>query len=95
MRLTQRLLFGSLLLIATFLLLVVISFDQRLGRRLKDDANAENLRDARLIATQWLPGRNADSLADIAGAVLNGIPMQNYAQRYGSYYYSLNEQTAP
>jgi Mrp family chromosome partitioning ATPase len=25
-----------------------------------------------------------------AGAVLNGIPVRNYAQRYGSYYYTRN-----
>lgn len=70
MRLTQRLLLGSLLLIGTFLVLVVVSFDRRLGRRLKDDTNAEILRDARLVAVQWFPGLNADSLADVAGAAL-------------------------
>ncbi len=71
MRLTQRLLFGSLLLITTFLVLVVISFDRRLGRRLKDDAHTEILRQAHLVAVQWLPGLNADSLADVAGAALS------------------------
>ena len=71
MRLTQRLVFGSLLLLGTFLLLVVVSFDRRLGRRLKDETNAEILRDARLVAVQWLPGLNADSLADVAGSALS------------------------
>ncbi|MFN8571146.1 MAG: ATP-binding protein [Gemmatimonadaceae bacterium] len=71
MRLTQRLLLGSLLLIAAFLVFAVVSLDRRLGRRLRDQATAEVLREARVVALQWQPGVGADSLADAAGKALS------------------------
>ncbi len=70
MRLSQRLLAGSLLLIAVIVALVVVSIDWRLGVRLRDDTSAELLREARLIATTWRPGIDPDSLADVAGEAL-------------------------
>ena len=70
MRLTQRLLIGSLLIIATLVVLVVAIIDGRLRVRFYEDSSAEILREARLVAAQWRPGINVDSLANAAGRAL-------------------------
>ncbi|HET9011850.1 MAG TPA: histidine kinase dimerization/phospho-acceptor domain-containing protein, partial [Gemmatimonadaceae bacterium] len=70
MRLTQRLLIGSLLIIATLVTLVVAIIDGRLRTRLYEESAAEVLREARLVAAQWRPGLAVDSLANAAGAAL-------------------------
>ena len=49
---------------------VVLIAGNRLRTRLAEDLRAELERDARLVATQWLPGRDADSLANTAGRAL-------------------------
>jgi two-component system, OmpR family, phosphate regulon sensor histidine kinase PhoR len=69
-RLTQRLLIGSLLIIATLVALFVAIVDGRLRVRLYQESSAEVLREARLVAAQWHPGLAVDSLANAAGAAL-------------------------
>jgi len=69
-RLSQRLLAGSLVVIGVLVVLVVVSLDWRLRLRLRDDTTAEMLREARLIASAWGPRVDADSLADAAGEAL-------------------------
>ena len=70
MRLSRRLLAGSLLLIGVLVLLVVVALDWRLGLRLHDETEAELWREGRLIAASWHPGLDADSLANAAGESL-------------------------
>lgn len=70
MRLTQRLLIGSLLIVAVLVTLVVAIVDGRLRLRFYEESAAEVLREARLVAAQWRPGLAVDSLADAAGRAL-------------------------
>ncbi|HKO14594.1 MAG TPA: ATP-binding protein [Gemmatimonadaceae bacterium] len=71
MRLTQRVLAGSLLVVAVFTALMVILADRRLQRRLQRDAVDTLVREAHVVASQWRArGVNADSLADALGAEL-------------------------
>ena len=70
MKLTQRLLIGSLLIISILVALVVAIVDGRLRVRLYEESSAEVLREARLVAAQWRPGLAVDSLADAAGGAL-------------------------
>ena len=70
MKLTQRLLIGSLLIIAILVALVVAIVDGRLRVRLYEESSAEVLREARLVAAQWRPGLAVDSLANAAGGAL-------------------------
>jgi len=69
-RLSRRLLVGSLLVIGVLVVLVVVALDWRLRIRLRDDTAVELLREARLVAASWREGIDADSLADAAGAAL-------------------------
>ncbi|MDQ4081046.1 MAG: ATP-binding protein [Gemmatimonadota bacterium] len=70
MRLAQRLLLGSLLLVGVTLVLVVALSERGLRsgmiRAMTDRMDA----DARMIGTLWRPGLDADSLADAAGELL-------------------------
>ena len=70
MRLSQRLLAGSLLVLGVLVLLVVVSLDRRLRVRLRDDTSAELLREATLLGEMWQPRVDSDSLADVAGRAL-------------------------
>lgn len=70
MRLSRRLLAGSLLVIGVLVSLVVLSLDWRLGVRLRGDAADELLRQAQLVAAGWRPGLDPDSLANQAGTAL-------------------------
>ena len=70
MKLTQRLLIGSLLIVAVMVALVVAILDGRLRLRFYEENSAEVLREARLVAAQWRPGLAVDSLADAAGRAL-------------------------
>lgn len=70
MRLTQRLLLGSLLVIATLLAVMVTVVDRQLRARLIDQASATIAAQAVLIAAQWTPSIDPDSLADLAGTAL-------------------------
>jgi len=70
MTLTQRLLIGSLLIVALLVALVVAIVDGRLRTRFYEESSAEVLREARLVAAQWRPGLDVDSLANAAGRAL-------------------------
>jgi signal transduction histidine kinase len=69
-RLTQRLLFGSLLVIVTLLAVMVTVVDRQLRARLIDQASATITAEAGFVAAQWTGNVDPDSLADIAGAAL-------------------------
>jgi two-component system phosphate regulon sensor histidine kinase PhoR len=69
-RLTQRLLIGSLLIVAVLVTLVVAILDGRLRRRFYEESSAGLLREARLVAAQWHAGLDVDSLANAAGHAL-------------------------
>ena len=71
MRLTQRLIVGALVVFAAFGIVTVTALDARLRDRLREEAAAELLREARLVGAQWRPGMDADSLADAAGRALS------------------------
>ena len=70
MKLTQRLLIGSLLIVSVLVALVFAILDGRLRLRFYEESSAEVLREARLVAAQWRPGLAVDSLANAAGAAL-------------------------
>ena len=70
MKLAQRVLVGSLLLLLILVLLVVALADRRLQRRLVADTIVTLQREARTIAADWRPGVNSDSLADAVGGTL-------------------------
>ena len=70
MKLTQRLLLGSLIIVGVLVLLVVAIVDGRLRARFYEESAAQLLREARLVAAQWHPGLDVDSLADAAGRAL-------------------------
>jgi len=69
-KLTQRLLIGSLLIVGVLVALVVAILDGRLRLRFYEESSAALLREARLVAAQWRPGLNVDSLANAAGGAL-------------------------
>ena len=70
MTLTQRLLIGSLLIVAMLVAFFVAIVDGRLRTRFYEESSAEVLREARLVAAQWRPGLDVDSLANAAGRAL-------------------------
>jgi signal transduction histidine kinase len=69
-KLTQRLLIGSLVIVGLLVTLVVAIVDGRLRNRFYEESSAGLLREARLVASQWQPGLDVDSLADEAGQAL-------------------------
>jgi two-component system phosphate regulon sensor histidine kinase PhoR len=69
-KLAERLLAGSFVIVSVLVLAVVAIAGGRLRTRLAAEQRAELLRDARLIATQWRPGSDADKLADTSGRAL-------------------------
>jgi signal transduction histidine kinase len=68
--LVRRLLVGSLVLIGVLVAGIVAIAGNRLQTRLFNENLNELEREARLIATEWRPGLDPDSLADAAGAAL-------------------------
>jgi two-component system phosphate regulon sensor histidine kinase PhoR len=68
--LAKRLLVGSLVLVAVLVIGIVAIAGNRLQSRLFDETRRELEREARLVAGEWHPGLDADSLADAAGAEL-------------------------
>jgi signal transduction histidine kinase len=69
-RLAERLLVGSFVIVSVLVLAVVVIAGGRLRARLAAEQRAELHRDARLIAAQWRLGLNPDRLADTAGRAL-------------------------
>ena len=53
MKLTQRLLIGSLLIIGVLVTLVVAILDGRLRFRFYEESSEQLVREARLVAAQW------------------------------------------
>ena len=70
MSLTKRLLVGSLVIVLVLIVGVVVIAGNRLTERLETETERELEREARLVATEWHAGMNADSLADSAGTAL-------------------------
>ncbi|MEA2762940.1 MAG: two-component system, OmpR family, phosphate regulon sensor histidine kinase PhoR [Gemmatimonadaceae bacterium] len=68
MKLAQRLLLQSLAIVAVMVVSVVIIIDNQLHTSITDQTTHDLAGEARLLATQWKPGVDADSLADEAGA---------------------------
>ena len=64
MRLAQRLLLGSLVVVSVLVILVVAISNRRLDDRLLEQAADHLARETRVVASQWRPGTEADSLAD-------------------------------
>jgi two-component system phosphate regulon sensor histidine kinase PhoR len=69
-KLAERLLAGSFIIVSVLVLAVVAIAGGRLRARLASEQRAELLRDARLVATQWRPGVDPDRLADTSGRAL-------------------------
>jgi two-component system phosphate regulon sensor histidine kinase PhoR len=69
-KLAERLLAGSLVIVSVLVLAVVAIAGGRLRTRLAAEQRAELLRDARAIATQWRSVSDADALADTVGRAL-------------------------
>ena len=70
MRLAQRLLLGAALLVSVLVVVLVTLLDSRLRSRLVDDSIHALEREARLVAAEWRPGMDADSLADAASVAV-------------------------
>jgi two-component system phosphate regulon sensor histidine kinase PhoR len=66
-RLAYRLLLQSLAIIAVMVISVVVIIDNQLHSSITDQATHDLAGEARLLATQWKPRVEADSLADEAG----------------------------
>ncbi|MBC7790366.1 MAG: HAMP domain-containing protein [Anaerolineae bacterium] len=70
MRIGQRLLLGSLLVIAVLVILLVVVTGIRLQSQLTRLSVEHQTRDARLLAALWIAGTNSDSLADVTSGSL-------------------------
>jgi len=69
-KLAHRLLLYSFILIAILVVAIAAIVDSRLRKNITQENETSLAREARLVAVQWTPGRNADSLADAAGGAL-------------------------
>jgi fructoselysine-6-P-deglycase FrlB-like protein len=74
-KLAQRLLVGSALVVTVLVLLVVLLSGERLRKQLEQLEVAQLAREARLVAMQWTSAADADALADAAGAA--GLPLRH------------------
>ncbi|HEX8851371.1 MAG TPA: ATP-binding protein [Gemmatimonadaceae bacterium] len=70
MRLAQRLLVGSLVVIGVLVLFMVALASERLRTRLYTQTTDELEREARVVAARWTMRSGADALADSLGAIL-------------------------
>lgn len=70
MKLVHRLVLYSCTVITVLIVVVVIILDRRLHSRMADESRAGLTREARLVASNWKTGRDADDLADEAGKAL-------------------------
>ncbi|HEY3257654.1 MAG TPA: ATP-binding protein [Gemmatimonadaceae bacterium] len=71
MKLLHRLLLYSLTVITVLVVAIVGIINQRLRTRIVREINTELAREARLVGSQWRSVKNADELADVAGAALH------------------------
>ena len=70
MTLVKRLLVGSLVIVLVLVAGIVAIAGTRLRSRLSEETRHELEREAKLVASAWRVGINADSLADLDGAAL-------------------------
>jgi signal transduction histidine kinase len=70
MTLAQRLLLGVVLVVSVVVAVAVSISSSRLNGQLRQLTRAQLAREARLIAQQWMPSVNDDSLADSVGSAL-------------------------
>ena len=70
MTLVKRLLLGSVVIVLVLVAGIVVIAGTRLRTRLSEDMQRELVREARLVASSWHAGIDADSLADAAGQAL-------------------------
>jgi signal transduction histidine kinase len=70
-KLAERLLAGSLVIVSVLVLGVIAIAGGRLRSRLAAEQRDELLKDARLVASQWRAHSQADTLADAAGRALD------------------------
>ena len=68
MKLAHRLLVQSLAIVAVMVIAVVLIIDNQLHNSITDQTTHDLAGEARLVALQWKPALNADSIADNAGA---------------------------
>lgn len=68
MKLAHRLLLQSLAIVAVMVISVVLIIDNQLHASITDQTTHDLAGEARLVALQWQPAVNADSIADNAGA---------------------------
>lgn len=71
MKLLHRLLLYSLTVITVLVVAIVAIIDRRLHTRIVLEITTELAREARLVGSQWTSAKNADALADVAGAALH------------------------
>jgi two-component system phosphate regulon sensor histidine kinase PhoR len=69
-RLTQRLLFGALVVVGVQVLLMVYLVDRQLGSRLRSEAVDGLVREARVVGAHWLAGADALAIAHTDGRAL-------------------------
>ena len=67
MKLAHRLLLQSLAIVAVMVIAVVIIIDNQLHNSITEQTKHDLAGEARLVALQWKPALNADSIADNAG----------------------------
>ncbi len=70
MRLTQRVLLYSFVIIVVLIGAILAIVNNRLHRSITAESEASLEREARFVATQWKPGVDPDSLANTAGRAL-------------------------
>lgn len=70
MRLTQRVLLYSFVIIVVLIGAILAIVDSRLHRSITAESESSLEREARFVASQWKPGVNPDSLANTAGRAL-------------------------
>jgi signal transduction histidine kinase len=70
MKLTTRLLLGSLLVVAALVVFVIAVIDRRLHTRIQEETERQLAREARLVAIEWAAPTVPDALADAAGEAL-------------------------
>jgi hypothetical protein len=69
-KLAERLLLGSFVVVSVLVILVVVLSGQRLGGDLRRNTADQLQREAQLVAASWRPGVDSDSLANVSGRAL-------------------------
>jgi len=69
-KLAERLLLGSFVVVSVLVIVVVVLSGQRLGGDLRRNTADQLQREAQLVAASWRPGVDSDSLANVSGRAL-------------------------